>query len=184
MYGSSVTHSPAYIPSVRARVYTHEHIHAYARTRARTFTLYVYSGLREPHSDQTRPPPPLLPKCWTRHRRCPALARTQRPRALDLRDVRRSFAGAFRSGRTRGKASEDDRVLSYLLGTPLERALLALTAAEAKAISTQVRWAAEVGSGCGACSCGLEGHSWGELPGCLPIQGAASSFTCVVYLHR
>jgi len=39
----------------------------------------------------------------------------------------------------RGKASEDDRVLSYVLGNPLERTLLALAAAESKAISTQVR---------------------------------------------
>eukprot|EP00967_Tisochrysis_lutea_P132908 scaffold232490_cov17-Tisochrysis_lutea.AAC.1 len=62
----------------------------------------------------------------------------QRQRLGDGRDPRGNSNNPIRTGKGKSKASEDDRVLSYLLGPPLDKALTALASAEAKASSTQV----------------------------------------------
>jgi hypothetical protein len=60
---------------------------------------------------------------------------TQRQRVGDGSDMRRSVT---RGGRSKGKAAEDERLLGQCLGLPLDRALTALAAQEAKFVSTQV----------------------------------------------
>eukprot|EP00983_Pelagomonas_calceolata_P115243 1160176-Pelagomonas_calceolata.AAC.20 len=91
----------------------------------------------------------------------------QRQRLGDGRDPRGNSNNPIRTGKGKSKASEDDRVLSYLLGPPLDKALTALASAEAKASSTQV--AKHAGS-----TARLKGLTKDEQEGENKFEGTAS----------